>query len=217
MNAIKEGIVLIDGKSAKASTKVNESSFIEVQKTKFYVSRAAQKLEGFLAQHPIALETKIALDIGSSTGGFAQILLEHGVGEVDCVDVGSNQLHHTLRANERLNLYEETDIRAFKSNKNYDIVTSDVSFISILQIIDDIDRLASRDIIILYKPQFEVGKKVKRDRRGVVMDQKAIEEAKDRFIEQTQERGWRFISSKPSTLAGKDGNLEYLYHFCKQQ
>lgn len=215
MSAIKEGDVLIDGKSAKASTKVNENSLIEIKKSKFYVSRAAQKLEGFLAAHPLPLEDKVALDIGSSTGGFAQILLEHGVRELDCVDVGSDQLHHSLRECDRLNLYEETDIRDFKSQKFYDLVTCDVSFISILQIIEDIDRLASRDIIILYKPQFEVGREAKRDKRGVVTDKNAIEKVQEEFLKVTQSLKWKLVISLPSNLAGKDGNLEYLYHFVK--
>lgn len=215
LNAIKEGIVLIDGKSAKASTKVNEASFIEVKKSKFYVSRAAQKLEGFLEAFPMLLEGKRALDIGSSTGGFAQILLEHGVGEVDCVDVGSNQLHHTLRESSQIHLFEEMDIRDFTSAKHYDIVTCDVSFISILQIIKDIDRLASNDIIILYKPQFEVGRGTKRDRRGVVTDTRAIERVQEEFMMATSKLHWKLIDQAPSCLAGKDGNLEYLYHFVK--
>jgi len=215
MGAIKEGKVLIDGKSAKASTKVNENSLIEVIKSKFYVSRAAQKLEGFLETYPIVLEGRVALDIGSSTGGFAQILLEHGVSELDCVDVGSDQLHHTLRESEKLHLFEETDIRDFKSQKFYDMVTCDVSFISILQIINDIDRLSSNDIIILYKPQFEVGREAKRDRRGVVTDTQAIEQAKEAFLEAIQKLNWKLIECASSSLAGKDGNLEYLYHFKK--
>jgi 23S rRNA (cytidine1920-2'-O)/16S rRNA (cytidine1409-2'-O)-methyltransferase len=215
MSAIKEGFVMVDGKSAKASTKVNENSIIEIKESKFYVSRAAQKLEGFLAQHPIEIEGKVALDIGSSTGGFAQILLESGVGELDCVDVGSDQLHHSLRDNPKLSLYEEMDIRDFTSDKHYDVVTCDVSFISILQIIEDIDRLSSKDIIILYKPQFEVGRGVKRDKRGVVTDTQAIERVQEEFQIITKELGWQLVTLKSSTLAGKDGNLEYLYHFQK--
>jgi len=215
MSAIKEGLVLIDGKSAKASTQVTQSSSLEVTKSKFYVSRAAQKLEGFLKVSPIELQDKVALDIGSSTGGFAQILLEYGVGELDCVDVGSDQLHHSLRSNPKLVLFEETDIRSFQSDKRYDVVTCDVSFISILQIIHDIERLASRDIIILYKPQFEVGRVAKRDRRGVVTDIKAIERAQEEFVQTTQKLGWRERYFASSTLSGKDGNLEYLYHFEK--
>jgi len=211
--AIEEGRVLLDGKCVKASCKVGEDSNLVVNESKFYVSRAAQKLEGFLKEHPLDLNHKVALDIGSSTGGFAQILLESGVGELDCVDVGSDQLHHSLRNNPKLNLFEETDIRDFQSDKKYDVVTCDVSFISILQIITAINRLATDDIIILYKPQFEVGREAKRDKRGVVTDTKAIERSKEEFQKVAQSLKWKLIISLPSPLAGKDGNVEYLYHF----
>jgi len=215
IGAIDEGLVLVNGKAAKASTKVDENTMIEIKENKFYVSRAAKKLEGFLEVHPMELEGRVALDIGSSTGGFAQILLENAVGELDCVDVGSDQLHYSLRDNPKLSLFEETDIRSFKSDKSYDVVTCDVSFISILQIIEDIDRLASNNIIILYKPQFEVGREAKRDKRGVVTDTKAIERVQEEFGGVCERLGWHLICHTSSTLSGKDGNLEYLYHFKK--
>ncbi len=213
--AIEEGRVLLDGKCAKASCKVGEDSNLVINESKFYVSRAAQKLEGFLREYPLDLNDKVALDIGSSTGGFAQILLENGVGELDCVDVGSDQLHHSLRNHPKLSLFEGVDIRDFVSNKSYEVVTCDVSFISIVQIIDDIHRLASQDIIILYKPQFEVGKDAKRDKKGVVIDTKAIQRAQQEFIQATQKLNWQLIHFAPSTLSGREGNLEYLYHFVK--
>ncbi|KIM12356.1 MAG: hemolysin [Sulfurovum sp. FS08-3] len=213
--AIEEGLVLVDGKVAKASSKINEHSTIDIQKSKFYVSRAAQKLEGFLREYSLDLNHKVALDIGSSTGGFAQILLENGVGELDCVDVGSDQLHHSLRNHPKLSLFEGVDIRDFVSNKNYEVVTCDVSFISIVQIIDDIHRLASQDIIILYKPQFEVGKDAKRDKKGVVIDGEAIKQAQKSFLQTTQKLNWKLLHLSPSSLTGKEGNLEYLYHFVK--
>jgi len=215
--AIKSGIVLVDGKKAKPSSKIDANTTVEVQESKFYVSRAGRKLESFLDKHPLDLTHKIALDIGSSTGGFAQILLEQGVARLDCVDVGSNQLHISLRDNAKLNLYEETDIREFKPSSEYDIITCDVSFISILQIIDSIDTLSSKDtdIIILYKPQFEVGKDVKRDSKGVVVDIDAINKTKDRFENVCQTLNWKLISANESKVKGKEGNQEYIYHFKK--
>ncbi len=164
LEAIKAGKVKVDGKIAKPSIKVDNHSRVEVDNEKFYVSRAARKLEQFLISHPVALKGKKALDIGSSTGGFAQILLENGVETVCCVDVGKDQLHASLQNDPRLSLYEQTDIRNFESAIKFDLITCDVSFISILQILDDIERLAASDaeIIILYKPQFEVGKEIGR-------------------------------------------------------
>jgi len=137
------------------------------------------------------------------------------VASVACVDVGSNQLHHSLREHEKVDIFEETDIRDFKPNEPFEVVTCDVSFISILQIIEAIDRLASADMILLFKPQFEVGRGVKRDSRGVVVNQEAIKEAIDTFEAKTVELGWNLCYSTPSKLAGKSGNIEYIYHFKK--
>ena len=216
IDAIKRGKVFVDGKLAKPSTKCDENSVIDIDSEKFYVSRASKKLELFLEEYPMDLGDKRALDIGSSTGGFVQILLENMVESVTAVDVGSDQLHHTLRDNPKVEIFEETDIREFKSVKPFDIVTCDVSFISILKIIDDIDRLSDRDMILLFKPQFEVGRNVKRDSRGVVVDQSAIQEAIETFERKTSELGWELCYSTLSKLAGKSGNVEFVYHFRKQ-
>lgn len=178
LDAIKRGKVFVNGIVAKASHKCDKNCSIDIDAEKFYVSRAAKKLELFLAEYPLDMAGKKALDIGSSTGGFVQILLENEVASVACVDVGSNQLHHSLRDNEKVTVFEETDIRDFNPCAPFEMVTCDVSFISILQIIDAIDRLSVADMILLFKPQFEVGRGVKRDSRGVVVNQEAIAEAK---------------------------------------
>ncbi|HSR73886.1 MAG TPA: TlyA family RNA methyltransferase [Sulfurovum sp.] len=216
-DAIKAGKVKVDGKVAKASAKIDENTLVEVEDEKFYVSRAARKLENFLAEHSVEMKGKKVLDIGSSTGGFAQILLENEVGSLTCVDVGSNQLHVSLRGDTRVTLHEETDIRNFEDEKGFEVVTCDVSFISILQIIDDIDRLSTKDIIILYKPQFEVGKDVKRDSKGVVQDLDAIARRKEEFEAQTVKLGWELRYQALSRVQGKEGNQEYLYHFVKME
>ena len=215
LDAIKRGKVFVDGKVAKASLKCNEESQIDIDKEKFYISRASKKLELFLEEYTVVLDGKRALDIGSSTGGFVQILLENGVDCVSAVDVGSNQLHHSLRDNPKVNVFENMDIRDFKSDESFDVVTCDVSFISILQIMDEIDRLAKKDMILLFKPQFEVGRNVKRDSRGVVVDQEAIAQAKERFENRSRELSWAFCYESVSKLAGKSGNIEYIYHFRK--
>jgi len=217
LEAIKTGKVKVDGKISKPSVKVDHNSQIEVENEKFYVSRAARKLENFLIENPIDLQDKRALDIGSSTGGFAQILLENGVDSLACVDVGSDQLHHSLRGDSRLSLYENTDIRDFTSEKPFEVISCDVSFISVLQIIEDIDRLSGEQgaILILYKPQFEVGREVRRDSRGVVMDQDAIARNREHFEAAAKELGWVLKHQTPSQITGKEGNLEYIYHFVK--
>lgn len=218
-DAIKAGQVMVDGKKAKASAKVDENTIVEVEDTKFYVSRAARKLENFLVEHPMDLQGKKALDIGSSTGGFAQIVLENAVATLSCVDVGRDQLHVSLRTNEKLSLHEETDIREFQSDDAFELITCDVSFISILQITDDIDRLSQNgtDIVILYKPQFEVGKDVKRDSKGVVQDLDAIARRKEDFEAEAAKLGWELKYQALSQVQGKEGNQEYLYHFRKME
>lgn len=215
LDAITRGKVFVDGMVAKASHKCDEQSRIEIDEEKFYVSRAAKKLELFLEAYSIELKGKRALDIGSSTGGFVQILLENEVASVACVDVGSNQLHYSLRDDVRVEVFEERDIRDFKPNEPFELVTCDVSFISILQIIEAIDRLSMGDMLLLFKPQFEVGRNVKRDSRGVVVNQEAIAQAKGLFEQKALELGWKLCYSTASKLAGKSGNIEYIYHFRK--
>ncbi|RLA68341.1 MAG: TlyA family RNA methyltransferase, partial [Epsilonproteobacteria bacterium] len=209
--------VKVDGKKGKPSAKIDENTVVLVENSKFYVSRAARKLENFLLEHSVKMKNKRALDIGSSTGGFAQIMLENDVSSIDCVDVGSEQLHISLRSNEKLSLHEETDIREYVNEEAFELITCDVSFISILQIINDINRLSSEgtDVIILYKPQFEVGKDVKRDSKGVVQDIDAIARRKEEFEAETVKLGWVEKYQTQSKVTGKEGNQEYLYHFVK--
>jgi 23S rRNA (cytidine1920-2'-O)/16S rRNA (cytidine1409-2'-O)-methyltransferase len=189
---------------------------LEILEDNFYVSRAAYKLKYFLDEFiSIDLKNKIALDIGSSTGGFTQILLEKNIKNVTCVDVGSNQLHNSLKDNKKINIFENTDIRKFKSDILYDMITCDVSFISIHNILNYINQLAKNEIIILFKPQYEVGKKIKRDHLGVVLDNIAIKDARKQFIIKTKSLNWNLIYFKRSEIKGKKGNSEELFYFKK--
>lgn len=199
----------------KPSFDVDENSTIELLEEDFYVSRAAYKLKYFLEEIDLSLSKLKALDIGSSTGGFTQILLEKGVDNITCVDVGSNQLHNRIKNNPKIKFYENKDIRDFYEDKDFDIVTCDVSFISILNIIDDINRLSKDKIIILFKPQFEVGTNIKRDKKGVVKDKKAILKARDRFLDSCVLKNWKLIYNNTSKIEGKDGNEEELFYFNK--
>ncbi len=211
---IKSKKVLVDDKViVKPSFIVEDNHTITIDQDQFYVSRAAYKLKYFIEENNIDISNNNALDIGSSTGGFTQVLLLANVKSVTCVDVGSNQLHSSIKDDKRIIVKENTDIREFKSKEKFDLVTCDVSFISILNIIEDINRLSLNKIIILYKPQFEVGREVKRDSKGMVLDNKAILECRDQFILKTKELGWNFIKSDQSKLAGKSGNVEELFYF----
>lgn len=213
---VKGSLVSVDDKVVKKSSyKVEEDSVVKIAEHESYVSRAAYKLKYFLEELGLDLKGKVCLDIGSSTGGFTQVLLQNGVKSVDAVDVGKGQLHKTLLEDERVNSYESCDIREFKTPYMYELVVSDVSFISLLNILDDVDRLACKDIILLFKPQFEVGREVKRDKHGVVLDRKAIEKAMDNFESKCSEKGWNLKQKSSSKITGKEGNLEYCYYFEK--
>ncbi|AXX85973.1 23S rRNA (cytidine-2'-O)-methyltransferase TlyA [Malaciobacter marinus] len=213
---IKSKKVQVDNKIiTKPSFIVEEPIDIKILEDDFFVSRAAYKLKYFLDEININIKNLNALDIGSSTGGFTQTLLNNYVNSVTCVDVGSNQLHEKIKNNGKILFYEKTDIRDFKSEKEFDLVTCDVSFISILNILEDINRLAKDKIIILFKPQFEVGKNIKRDKKGVVKDKKAILRARERFIDTTKIFDWNLKYSSYSKIQGKDGNEEELFYFDK--
>jgi len=213
---IKEGLVSVNAAVIKKSSfKVDENDEVKIKEHKSYVSRSAHKLDEFLNELTLDLKKRVALDIGSSTGGFTQVLLEREVAEVSAVDVGRDQLHKSLKNDSRVYSYEACDIRDFKSDKEFDLVVSDVAFISLLNILDDVDRLASRDIILLFKPQFEVGREAKRDNNGVVLDKKAISNAMIRFEDACKLKGWKLMLKSPSKLTGKEGNLEYCYYYEK--
>ena len=213
---IKDGLVSVNSKVVlKSSQKIEDGDEIKIAEHKEYVSRSAHKLNSFLEELQLDIRDSVALDIGSSTGGFTQVLLEHGVKEVSAVDVGKEQLHRSLLEDERVLSYESCDIRKFQSEKVFDIVVSDVSFISLLNILDDVDRLASEKIILLFKPQFEVGRVAKRDNHGVVLDEEAITSAMIRFEDACLLKGWKLILKSPSKLTGKEGNLEYCYYYEK--
>ena len=215
---IRSNNVKIDGKIiSKPSFVVDDGMKIEILEDEHYVSRAAYKLKYFLEEIPtLDINDLEALDIGSSTGGFTQILLNDSAKSVTCVDVGSNQLHEKIKSDPRIKFFENCDIRKFKSEKKYDIVTCDVSFISIHNILNDIDTFAGRHIIILFKPQYEVGKTAKRDSKGVVKDKKAIELSRLRFIDACKILNWNLVYNAVSKLDGKEGNSEELFYFLKE-
>jgi 23S rRNA (cytidine1920-2'-O)/16S rRNA (cytidine1409-2'-O)-methyltransferase len=212
---IENGSVLVDNrKITKPSFKVFNPS-IEITSVDNYVSRAAYKLKAFLLEGSLEIEGRVCLDIGSSTGGFIEVLLEMGAKRVIGVDVGRDQLHKRLKDDNRVESYEGCDIREFDLRRAFEVVTCDLSFIGSENFLNDIDRLASRDIVILFKPQFEVGRDIKRDKKGVVKDSKAIILAKDRFLRSCTALGWNLIKESESKLKGKEGNLEIFYHFRK--
>lgn len=172
-----------------------------------FVSRAGKKLWYYLAQNPINCQNQVILDVGSSAGGFAQVLLEKGAQKIVCVDVGTNQLDGTLRVHPKIELHERCDIRCFKSDQVYDLITCDVSFISLSLILKALVPLG-RAYLLLFKPQFEVGKETKRNKRGVVLDQSVATRRLAEFLEEAKTLGLRVQSVQTSLIKGKEGNAE---------
>lgn len=212
---IKNRKIKVAGKIITKSSFQIESQEIEILEDIIYVSRAAYKLKSFFDDHNLNVNEKNCLDIGSSTGGFVQILCEYGANLVTAVDVGRNQLSSILKNEPKIISFEGLNIRDFKSDFCFDFVTCDVSFVVINYILKDIDRLSKDEIIILFKPQFEVGREVKRDKKGVVKDSKAIILETQNFEKKIELLGWNLICKEYSKIKGKEGNEEIFYYFKK--
>nr|WP_315083961.1 SAM-dependent methyltransferase [uncultured Campylobacter sp.] len=151
------------------------------------------------------------LDVGSSTGGFVQILLQRGAKSVTALDVGSSQLSEILRRDPRVIVRENTDIREFASEKKFDLITCDVSFISLNLILKSLASLAKNALIVLFKPQFEVGAEIKRNKKGVLKDEKAVRAARAKFERLCAELGLAVLHASACKITGKEGNKEFFY------
>lgn len=182
-----------------------------------YVSRGGLKLEHSLKEFQVSPKGKICLDVGVSTGGFTDCLLQHGAKKVYAVDVGYGQLAWKLRQDNRVVVIERQNIRYLPAKliaEPIDLATIDVSFISLKLVFPVLKNfLANKaDIIALIKPQFEV-KKTQVGRKGVVKDPKlhaqAIEEIKTTGLKE----GWCFLAATPSPILGAEGNQEFLILF----
>ncbi len=210
---IKKGKICVNGNVClKNAQKVSTKDKITALEPQRYISRAGEKLDIFLNRHPklLSLCGISALDIGSSTGGFSGVLLQRGVGALVCVDVGRGQLHESLRQDERVRFYEGTDIRDFarQSDGSFELVLCDVSFISIHKILESLKKLSRGIVILLFKPQFEVGKEAKRNKRGVLMESQSTKRALEQTLS-TLERDFRILVCEESQVLGKEGNREF--------
>ena len=143
------------------------------------------------------------------------VLFKFCLKSVVALDVGSSQLDEKIRQDNRVKVFENTDFRIWYSDKKFDIITCDVSFISVIELLPYIDRYANNDIIVLFKPQFEVGIRVKRSKRGVVRDEKAIREARAKFELAAARLGWIMQITQECEIKGKEGNAEFFYAFKK--
>ncbi len=213
---IERGLVRVEGRVVNKPSYSVVDEKVEVLESLKYVSRAGEKLEAALDRFGIDVQGKLCLDVGSSTGGFTQCLLERGAGFVYALDVGKNQLHPSLREDERVKLFEETDIRDFKVDILFDFVAVDVSFISLKLALPRVYQLLKDggELVALFKPQFEVGKG--NTKKGIVKDRKLVERVKGELIGFANSLGFCFMGSLESPIKGKKGNLEHLLYFVKQ-
>ena len=178
-----------------------------------YVSRGGLKLAAALDGFAIDPAGLRCLDVGSSTGGFTDVLLRRGAAHVTAVDVGRDQFHHSLRADPRITLRESTDIRALAPTDlaaPVDLVVCDASFVSLRIVLPPALALAGprAALVALVKPQFEAGRRALK--KGIVRDP-AVHEAVCRDIAAfVADAGWTLLGVAPSPVAGGDGNLEFL-------
>lgn len=218
---IESWLILVNSKIiTKVSLDITGADTVSLVEDKrlHWVSRSAGKLDGFLDQLTVdnwqlIVQWSNCLDIGSSTGGFTQVLLERWALHVDAVDVGTGQLDTRISTDSRVTSYEQTDIRTFQNQKKqYDTITCDVSFISITIILPTLLRFAniSTNIFLLYKPQFEVGSANLR-KTGVPKWGKIIEEKMKAWEYLLESSSCEILQKEKSTVIGEAGNEEWMY------
>ncbi|ANH42196.1 hemolysin [Helicobacter pylori] len=197
---------------SKPSFIIKEDDKIEIVAEKLFVSRAGEKLAAFLETHFVDFKKKVVLDVGASKGGFSEVALLKGAKKVLCVDVGKMQLDENLRNDTRIECHEECDIRGFKTPEKIDLALCDVSFISLYCILEAILPL-SDEFLTLFKPQFEVGRATKRNKKGVVVDKEAILNALENFKNHLKTKDFQILKIQESLVKGKNGNVEFFIHF----
>jgi len=181
-----------------------------------YVSRGGVKLEGALAQFGVSATGKTCLDIGASTGGFTDCLLQHGAHRVFALDVGTNQLDWKLRCDSRVVSLEKTNARNLRLDQfgaRVGLATMDVSFISATLILPMLPPLLEMpaEVLVLVKPQFEVGKG-QVGKGGIVRDPALRREAVEKVARKLRELGFVDLAQAQSVLPGMEGNIEYFLH-----
>ena len=213
--AIRAGHVSADGEQVrKAAQKLQSHMNVSYQPPHPYVSRGGVKLAAALDHFGLSPAVRVCLDIGASTGGFTQVLLERGASRVYAVDVGHGQLHAKIKADRRVLSLEGVNARELtraRIPESPQAVVADVSFISLKQALPAALTLASRDAwaVLLVKPQFELGR-WGTPRSGIVRDDAARASVLAEVTEWVKVQGWTVIGSMDSPIAGGDGNKEYL-------
>lgn len=220
---IMSGIVYVDNnKEDKAGTTFEETVRIEVRgNTLKYVSRGGLKLEKAMNNFGVTLEGKVCMDVGASTGGFTDCMLQNGAVKVYSVDVGHGQLAWKLRNDERVVCMEKTNIRYVTPDDIDDVIefaSIDVSFISLTKVLPAVRELMTPggEIVCLIKPQFEAGRE-KVGKKGVVRELSTHIEVVQMIVDYARANGFRTLHLSYSPIKGPEGNIEYLLHITKDE
>ena len=208
---IKLGKVTVNNNTVtKPGYFVSPKAIIKLTQQEQYVSRAGLKLASIVLELKLDFKDKIVLDVGSSTGGFTDYALKHGAKKVFAVDVGTKQLHPSLQGNPKIELHEQTDIRAFTPRLTPDIVVIDVSFISLREVLPHILTISNKNtqIVAMAKPQFEAGEQLQN--KGVIKNDSIRRQILKDF-ELWVKKHFVIIVKSDSKVAGQKGNVERFY------
>lgn len=218
---IMSGDVFVNGqREDKAGSTFPEDVQIEIKGAPLkYVSRGGYKLEKAIVKFDITLEKKVCMDVGSSTGGFTDCMLQNGAAFVYAVDVGTNQLAWKLRQDERVASMEKTNIRYLTPDQIEDSIafaSIDVAFISLMKVLLPVRELLETqgEVVCLIKPQFEAGRE-KVGKKGVVRDPKVHREVIEQVINYATSIGFDCLDLDYSPIKGPEGNIEYLLYLRK--
>lgn len=220
---IKNNMVTVNGKTAvKPSMDIKDDDIVAVSDSvKQYVARSAHKLITAISVFKLDFADKTAVDLGASTGGFCEVMLDNNVGYIYAVDIGTNQLHPRISASEKVKNIEHTNARYINAqtfDREIDLITCDLSFISLKLILGAVyDTLKTGgEFICLVKPQFEVGPDLV-NKNGVVKDLGAHVNAVNDVIRLAEDTGFSVIDVSFSGLEGESGNKEYLLYMLKEE
>lgn len=218
---IMAGVVYVDGmREDKAGLKVKRGATIEVREKMKYVSRGGLKLEKAMNSFGIRLESKVCMDVGASTGGFTDCMLQNGASKVYSVDVGYGQFAWKLRQDPRVVCMEKTNIRYLTPDRMDDKIafcSIDVSFISLTKVLGPILELLEEnaEIVALIKPQFEAGRE-QVEKHGVVKNPKVHESVIHNTWDFATSLGLKVKDLSFSPIKGPEGNIEYLIYLTRQ-
>lgn len=218
---IDQGLILVNGSIALTDNRmIANSDSVLLSTPARFVSRGGQKLEAALHSFGVDLKGKRVLDVGASTGGFTDCVLQHGASDVTSLDVGKSQLHDRLMRDARVTVLDSTNARMITISKvgDFDVIVADLSFISLRQVATALCEVLRPhgDMILLVKPQFEAEKSEVDKGAGVIRDREIHQRTIAQVVEAFHLRGMKQSGLIESPLRGADGNTEFLLHLRRE-